>query len=164
MQLAASASCHHVAVEILPAAALPEEALAVLARALVATFGHAYPQWSAEEAQAELGNAQGLPTSHFAMQNAQVMGCASLLADDEVSGYEGQGPWLGNVWIHEEYRERGVGSALVRSISELAASQGATALYLVTDTATAWYAKQGWTELGSALVHGHAMTVMRMQL
>ncbi len=136
----------------------------MLARTLVDAFGHTYPQWSAEEAQVELGNAQGLPASHVAMHNEQVMGCASLLAEDEVSGYEGLGPWLGNVWIHKQYREQGVGSALVRSIMELARNQGATALYLVTDTATAWYSKQGWTELGSALVHGHAMTVMRTQL
>jgi len=39
-----------------------------------------------------------------------------------------------------------------------------TTIHLVTDSATGWYAAQGWDELGPASVHGHPMTAMRLPL
>jgi predicted N-acetyltransferase YhbS len=150
--------------EILPASALDTPLLAAIAERIVLAFGHAYPDWTAEEALAELRNDGGLPMTLVAVSENEVIGCASLLDDDEVDGFRDAGPWLGNVWIDPGHRHRGVGGALVAAVIASARELRVPELHLVTDSARDWYAAKGWCEVGSASVHGHAMTVMRLTL
>lgn len=150
--------------EIVPASEFDAPMLATIAGRIVSAFGHAYPGWTAEEALAELRNDDGLPMTLVAVSDGEVIGCASLLDDDEVDGFHDAGPWLGNVWIDPGHRYRGVGSALVASVIASARELQVPALHLVTDSARDWYAGKGWREVGSASVHGHEMTVMRLAL
>lgn len=153
--------CHDVAVEIVRAASAPSAFLDVVATQLIATFGYAYPAWSHDEARRELANSVGLPLSLLATADGRAVGCASLLADDEVDGFTGVGPWLGNLWVEPGFRSQGVGRALVAAVVELAQDAGTDALHLITDDAVAWHAANGWQALHVATVHGHPMTVMR---
>lgn len=148
----------------MPASSAPPNALFAVAGQLVAAFGHAYPAWTIEEACTELANANGLPQSLLVVQDGRTIGCASLLADDEVEGFAAISPWLGNLWVDPAHRGRGVGRALVDAVVELARAGGADSLHLVADNTVAWYARIGWAPLGAASVHGHQMTVMRRSL
>lgn len=143
----------------LPVGSLPRVAAMVLAE-----FGHAYPDWTLAQACTELDNRQGLPHTWFAVQDDTVIGCASLLPDDEVDGMAHLGPWLGNVWVDAAHRAHGVGQALVAAVVGGARAQGWTRLYLVSDSAIAWYARQGWVEDGEVEVHGHPMRAMHLDL
>ncbi len=143
---------------------LPDAARGWLADAIVAAFGHAYPGWDAAAALVELSNGTGLPAGVAALIDGTPVGCATLLADDEVEGLDGVGPWLANVWVAPPARGLGVGSALVDGVVALAIDHGAAALHLVTDTAVAWYASMGWEPHGTVQVHGTAMTHMTRAL
>lgn len=139
------------------------EQRAVLAHALVREFGNHYPDWTIDEAIDELAAAGPVPTSLVAFEGDAVLGCASLLDDDEVTGWDGR-HWLGNVVVLDTARGRGIGAALVNAVEAHAVALGLTELHLVTGTALDWYLRRGWTALGTADVHGHAMTVMRKAL
>lgn len=130
-----------------------------LAEALIAAFGAHYPEWTLDAAADELGTSDGLPSSVVAIESGQVLGCASLLADDEVEGWPDR-HWLGNVVVFESARDRGIGTALVNAVEARAAMIGIPELHLVTDGAEDWYAGRGWSRVGVGVVHGHHMTVM----
>lgn len=150
--------------EIVPASQMDSRSLEAAALQLVIEFGYAYPEWTPEQALAELMNPIGLPRSNVALQDGNVVGCASLLTDDEVTGFAAVSPWLGNVWVDPAHRHVGVGRALVSSIIELARSSGAADVHLVTDAGLRWYAAMGWRTVSTADVHGRTMHVMRLQL
>ncbi len=154
----------HRAIEIVPGHALPAERLRALAGAIVAEFGHAFPAWDEAAALHELTNADGLPAGVVALLEGEVVGCATLLADDEVAGLEHATPWLGNVLVAPEARGHGIGGALVDAIERDARRRGAQTLHLITDTAVAWYAARGWRDLGTVSVHGTPMTHMERDL
>lgn len=154
----------HCPVQIIEAAGLTPTSLTGVATALVVEFEHAYPAWTPQEALQELTNASGLPRSWVAVTDGRYVGCGSLLADDEVDGMAGASPWLGNVWVHAAYRGRGIGAALVDRVQESARSDGYGRLHLVTDTATAWYVRRGWSADGPVEVHGCVMTAMHLDL
>lgn len=135
----------------------------LLADALVAEFGTHYPNWTVDEAIAELAAPGPIPASFVALDGTTPLGCASLLADDEVADWDGR-LWLGNVVVLEAARHRGIGSALVSAVEAHATALGITELHLVTTTALEWYERHGWQHVGAASVHGHAMSVLRKSL
>lgn len=134
-----------------------------MAELLVAVFGAQYPDWTVDEAVAELGAETAMPHSVLAVVNGIAVGCASLLDDDEVTGWPDRF-WLGNVVVHADYRGRGIGTALIGAIETLARELRIAELHLVTGTAINWYERNGWSVQDSALVHGHPMTVMHKTL
>ena len=135
----------------------------LLAHTLIREFGTHYPDWTVDQAADELAAHGPLPMSLIALDGDVALGCASLLDDDEVTGWVDR-IWLGNVVVLGTERGRGIGAALVDAIERYAASMGFPELHLVTSTAIDWYERRGWTALGVADVHGHAMTVMRRAL
>ena len=140
--------------------------LEFLASHLVAEFGHLYPGWDESAATNELSQdaARGLPLHLAAIENDRTLGSASIIDDDEVTGWEGDEWWLANVFVLPEYRGRGIGSSLIKHAIEIARQSGARDLHLVTDTVENWYLKQGWERIGIGDVHGHPMVVMRLAL
>lgn len=130
-----------------------------LAEALLDAFGAHYPQWTLAAAETEIAASDGLPSTVVAVESARVLGCASLLGDDEVDDWPDR-YWLGNVVVLESARNRGVGAALVTAVERRAAAAGIRELHLVTDGAEDWYAHRGWSRVGVGVVHGHHMTVM----
>ena len=113
--------------------------------------------------RSETGFAGPIPVTFVAVDDGCAIGCASLLDDDEVTGWDDHA-WLGNVAVVEAARGHGVGSALVSAVETHATSIGVTALHLVTTSAVDWYRAKGWDVVGVGDVHGHSMTVMRKTL
>ena len=152
--------------ELIRARSVDQAPLRVLARALVAEFGHLYPDWKVDAAIVELSqdSGAGLPLHLVTMDDGVPLGVASIIADDEVTGWDGRGWWLANVLVLPAHRGHGIGMELVDRAIKIAAIYGADDLHLVTDTADAWYLKQGWKKIGTGDVHGHPMIVMRLVL
>lgn len=134
-------------------------ALRVLGQLLIDHFGAQYPTWTVEAAMSEIASAGPVPATFVALEHGEPLGCASLLDDDEVDGWDGH-HWLGNVVVHPSARGRGIGSQLVDVVINHARALGLDSLQLVTDTAVDWYERRGWVAYGTASVHGHPMTVM----
>jgi predicted N-acetyltransferase YhbS len=152
--------------ELTRSSALGNETLHLLAGQLIAEFGHLYPGWDLLTARDELAldAGYGLPLHIVAIDDGLPRGIASIIADDEVTGWEGEGWWLANVLVLPQYRDRGIGSALVQGAVERARDSGVCNLHLVTDTAESWYQRCGWESVGTGEVHGHRMIVMRLDL
>lgn len=145
---------------------LPNALLHGLALHLVAEFGHLYPMWNVNTAVEELAqdSGKGLPLHLVAVENDRAIGIVSVIADDEVTGWEGKGWWLANVFVLPEFRGRGVGTSLIDRAAEIARESGALDLHLVTDTFENWYSKHDWQRAGVGEVHGNEMVVMHRKL
>jgi predicted N-acetyltransferase YhbS len=152
--------------ELSRSSSLGIEALHLLAVNLVAEFGHLYPGWDLLTARNELAQdaGQGLPLHIVAVDDGVPRGIASIIADDEVTGWEAESWWLANVMVLPKYRDQGIGSMLVQGAVERARDSGVCNLHLVTDTAESWYRRHGWESVGTGEVHGHRMIVMRLDL
>lgn len=135
-----------------------------LARELVKTFGHEYPNWTEDLAFDEVSSVSPLPVTFVAIRDATVLGCVSLLSDDDVDGYELTSPWIANLWVTPRERGLGVGTGLMLHAMQVARERGLAELHLVTNTAASWHERLGWMSIETALVHGHEMTVMRRDL
>jgi N-acetylglutamate synthase-like GNAT family acetyltransferase len=90
----------------------------------------------------------------------EVVGTASLIADDELPDATELGPWLAAVFVEEERRGTGVGTALVQEMMTRARALQIERLYLYTENAAAWYQLMGWRTLRTARLSDHDVTVM----
>jgi predicted N-acetyltransferase YhbS len=72
-------------------------------------------------------------------------GTATLLAHAvDTEQWPERSPWLAAVYVVPEYRQRGIGAALVNAIVAQATSRGVGALYLSTVGREEFYARLGW--------------------
>ena len=103
---------------------------------------------------------QTLPIVLVAYMGDQVVGTASLIADDELPDATEPGPWLAAVFVEEERRGTGIGTALVREMMTRARALQIERLYLYTENAVAWYQSMGWRTVRIARLSDHDVTVM----
>jgi len=109
---------------------------------------------------AESLRSQTLPIVLIAHMGDEVVGTASLIADDELPDATELGPWLAAVFVEEERRGTGVGTALVQEMMTRARALQIERLYLYTENAAAWYQLMGWRTLRTARLSDHDVTVM----
>jgi monoamine oxidase/GNAT superfamily N-acetyltransferase len=124
----------------------------VLARWHAAEWSYLYPNWNEATALEEF-HAQSrrgeVPTSWLAFDGpgrgeADLVGSVSLIADDELRGFETVGPWLASLYIRPDARSRGLGSLLTRHCLREARRLEFATVYLFTAGQEAFYAERGW--------------------
>ena len=113
---------------------------------------------------AESLRSQTLPIVLVACMGDEVVGTASLIADDELPDATEPGPWLAAVFVEEERRGTGIGTALVREMMTRARALQIERLYLYTESAVAWYQSMGWRTVRIARLSDHDVTVMGCDL
>lgn len=96
------------------------------------------------------------PHALIAVDGDEVIGTASLVADDELPGAAEPGPWLAAVYVHPAHRGRGVGRALVAAVMERAPAD----IWLYTEGEMDWYRSMGWTVVRESDLNGRHVTVM----
>ena len=96
-----------------------------------------------ERMQEHLAKRQ-VPTTFIALDGYELMGSASILAQDMHDGGTDLTPWLASVYVSPDFRERGAGSALVNRVEEEARALGVETLYLYTPDRESLYARLGW--------------------
>ena len=114
-----------------------------------------------------LGKTQ-IPTTFVAYNPAEggtetVIGSASLIAADMDTRPE-LSPWLASVYVDEQRRRQGIGSALVRRVAEEATALGAETLYLFTPDQERFYAGLGWVVVERCTYRGYPQVVMALSL
>ncbi len=117
-----------------------------LAATHVDAFGALLPDWTAQQAEAELRTHTqrcAIPTTLVAVEGDDWAGSVSLLQNDhdDIRQYS---PWLASLVVKPAFRRNGVGRELVaRCVAEAAALDVPT-LYLYCTDAVDYYRALGW--------------------
>jgi len=124
------------------------------------------PQWSYEEALAELQSHAGracIPTTVVAIADEQLHGSASLILEDlEVVRH--LSPWMASVFVMPEQRGKGIGRKLVERVVAEARQLQVPKLYLFTAGPEEYYRKLSWAFYQRADCAGHEVAIMYRQL
>ena len=124
------------------------------------------PQWSHEEAMAELRSHTGracIPTTFVALVDGQLAGSASLILDD-FEATRNLSPWMASVFVMPEQRGKGIGRKLVERVVAEARQLQVPTLYLFTAGQEDYYRKLSWLFYQRADCAGHEVTIMCRQL
>ena len=125
-----------------------------------------YPDWSREEACRELrshGKKRFLPTTFVALEGSHCLGSVSLLCED-AREFAPLSPWLGNLYVAEGARKRGIGRQLVFRAEEEARTLGVSMLYLFTENHRDFYKDLGWRPLRVDILAGREVMIMEKVL
>ena len=87
-----------------------------------------------------------IPETLVALEGDTLLGTASIIEHDMSTRME-LSPWMASVYVAPEFRNRGVGSALVRAVMQEAERLGLEKLYLITPDKVRFYSRLGWREL-----------------
>lgn len=79
-----------------------------------------------------LTTASALPAWYLMLDDERIIGCAGLIANDFISRQEAT-PWLCALFVEEDCRMRGVGSAIVNGVVFDAHKRDFKRIYLCTD-------------------------------
>jgi len=127
----------------------------------VAEWGHLYDPavWNGEIALAEL-RSMGAGCTLVMLDGGELVGSVSLLATDDLPGWEGVGPWLASLFVTPGRRGEGIGATLTDACLALARDQGFDGVQLFTAAHEQWYLDRGWRTVGTADANGTAVAVM----
>ncbi len=137
-----------------------------LARWHVDEWGHLYADevWNLEIARREFANmtADCVPLTLLAINKLtdECLGSVSLIADDDLPGFQHLTPWLASLFVAPSYRGSGIARALITAVLEEAGRLNHERVYLFTAGQDAFYRERGWVELHRATAQGHDAVVM----
>jgi len=104
-------------------------------------------------------NRDTLPIAWIAHTKRQVFGTAALRQHD-IDDREDLEPWLGGVFVIEQYRHRGIGETLCAAAENHAKKGRVDTLYLFTLDCQQWYRKLGWKKLEPGQWRGRRGDIM----
>jgi predicted N-acetyltransferase YhbS len=137
-----------------------------LARWHHAQWSYLNPARSLEERKNELARHNAprqVPTTFVALQNGEPLGSASLVEHD-LKRRTDLTPWLASVYVAPDYREQGLGSALVARVVEEAQALGFGTLYLFTTDRESFYGRRGWVTFEQSDCNGASIVLMSKAL
>lgn len=89
-----------------------------------------------------------------------VLGSVSLLATDDLAGFEHLTPWLASMFVAPAARGRGVAAALTDALLRGAQADGHDVVHLFTSGQQQFWADRGWGVVAEVATEGHPATVM----
>ena len=105
-----------------------------------------------------------LPRVLVARQDAALLGSVNLLAN-EMTIRPQHTPWLGQLFVPENHRTKGIGTALLDAAIAYVETLGYRQLFLFTSgTLPGYYRKRGWTDIEEVVYLGKARTIMRFDI
>jgi monoamine oxidase len=133
-------------------------------------FGYLYDEriWNRDIAALEL-EAMSEPGSRdvtwIAFEGAtadeqSLLGSVSLIASDDLPGFEQLSPWLASLYVAPRGRGIGLGGQLVDCVVSEAAERGHDYVHLFTAGQDGYYAARGWRSLAEVDHRGHRAVVM----
>ena len=91
-----------------------------------------------------------LPIAMVALEDGVPAGMVSL-KDNDLWCRKDLNPWLASLYVAPEYRNRGIGSALIENLLKYSKKLKFTRLYLFTwDHLSDFYSRRGWKYLNNA--------------
>ena len=137
------------------------ELLLPLARA----YEREWPEWylaggaSAEADLRQRSNTGTLPLGLVAHVDGAPVGACALTR--EAGPIETElTPWLGGLWVHSEWRRKGIASAMVRRAASEARRLGYDRVYTLTVNAEGLMRRLGWREIDRANAEGQSWAIL----
>jgi N-acetylglutamate synthase-like GNAT family acetyltransferase len=104
-----------------------------------------------------------IPETFVALEDNTLLGTASIIEHDMSTRME-LSPWMASVYVAPEFRNKGVGSALVRTVMQEAGRLGLQKLYLITPDKGGFYSRLGWQVIETAAYRGENVTIMAYEV
>jgi predicted N-acetyltransferase YhbS len=120
------------------------------------TFEHALKNYR------ERLKTDGLPLTLVALKGEELMGTVSLKCND-LDLRPDLDPWLGALLVLPNWRQRGVGSLLMRRAVEEARRLHLPQLFLWTSSAEGLYLKLGWSVVERTSYCGKQIVIMQIE-
>ena len=142
------------------------ETIPALAKWFYAEWSYLVPGRSEQDVAAsiaERATRRGIPIALVAFEGDELIGSVCLKLSDMDTRPE-LTPWLAGLYVKESWRNRGVGSALVKAIEKQALEQGVKQLFLYTPESERFYAALGWQVLERTDYHDVPVTIMEKPL
>jgi N-acetylglutamate synthase-like GNAT family acetyltransferase len=133
-----------------------------LAQWVKSEWGHLCPHVPYEEYVSNFQHrtAYGrIPETFVALEGDILLGTASIIEHDMSTRME-LSPWMASVYVDPQFRNRGIGSALVRTVMQEAGGLDVQRLYLITPDKVGFYSHLGWRVLETATYRGENVTIM----
>jgi N-acetylglutamate synthase-like GNAT family acetyltransferase len=110
-------------------------------------------------------NTDQIPLTLVAIHNNRPIATASLKESVPVSNVPGNKVWLGSLYVEPNYRNKGIGSKMLKSIYNEAIRLGQNEIYLFSSDSQMpnWYAMHGWEVVNKLPYQDHIVTIMRIQ-
>ncbi|HEY8938745.1 MAG TPA: GNAT family N-acetyltransferase [Cellvibrio sp.] len=111
-----------------------------------------------------------LPKTLIALRGKQLLGCVSLVnytyrSSERMPKVASDSPvWLSNLFVLDQYRHQGIGTALIDAAKNYAQDLGLTELWLSATDYTDYYQKRDWEIVRRTRLGGRQVNVMRVVL
>jgi N-acetylglutamate synthase-like GNAT family acetyltransferase len=105
-------------------------------------------------------NRETIPITFVAVIDRQPAGCVSIDPSD-LPNHDHLGPWVASLYVAENFRGSGIGTALLRHAQSFARNLGILSLHLWTSRDTDFFKREGWVETGRTELSGTPITLMR---
>lgn len=100
-----------------------------------------------------------LPKIFYVALEEQVFGTISLLKND-CDFFSQLAPWIGNFFVLEKYRSRGIGAMLYNHLMSYAKKVGYKKIYLYTHDAQGYYLNKNWRIIDKFLLENKEQSLM----
>ena len=104
-----------------------------------------------------------IPSTFVAELNGKPIGSASVVFY-RFTQKQRQSEWLTNVYVCPEYRNQGIGKALIERICQHAAANKVKELRLYTLDKRNFYAGLGWKDIGTGIVQKNEVAILAKQI
>ena len=104
-----------------------------------------------------------IPGTFVALDGNRLVGTASIVTHDMSTRLD-ISPWLSAVYVPPKFRNRGIGSRLVRKVMQEAQILGAKRLYLFTPDRMRFYTRLGWNILEQTRYYGEDVVIMSYEI
>lgn len=142
------------------------ELVPVLATWVYNYWGEMYKIKSLEESTKKISerlNTDEFPLAFVALAGSKPVGTASLKIQ-EMTTHKHLHHWLGTVYVVPEYRNKGIGTALVNRAETKARELGVETLYLHTPDKERFYTSLGWETIDRPIYFDMPVSVMKKEL
>ncbi|WOX06855.1 GNAT family N-acetyltransferase [Microbulbifer pacificus] len=142
------------------------QAIETLARWHYSEWQHLYPGETQGDFEKDLRASMAvnvIPSTFVAVDKGNVIGSISLLERDmDIS--ESWTPWLANLFVHQDYRQQGVGKQLIEYLTRFCSVNSINHLYLFTPDSRSYYQTLGWALLRHQVYKGEQVDIMVREL
>lgn len=129
-------------------------------------WGHQDPENSLKNSVARLQsrlNTNTPPIALVGLLDGKPIACSSIKIR-ELDPFPQYTHWLGSVYVLSEFRNKGIGTAVVEISSQIAAKLGLRELYLYTHSHEDFYTHLGFTPVERPLLQSRKIVIMKRLL